>query len=313
VSLFDIKAKYEQGKISKPDYIPQMYEFHKQLFDYARFIGNTDIASIEINDQGLLITSRKSGIKMLCTHPDRRIPPMEILNFGQYEERYDAVLRQLIRPHYTFLDIGANIGWYTVSFAQMSPHSRIFSFEPVPQTFQALTTNVQLNELTNVQAYNFGLSNQNENIVFYVNPEESIINSLRNISESPAIRELSCRVRRMDDVVDELKIKQIDFIKCDVEGAELFVFQGGLNTLRQHLPIVFAEMLRKWSARFGYHPNEMIQMFAEMGYRCFKVKGKKLEEFIKMDEQTIENNFFFLHTVKHADLIKQMVCLNDEE
>jgi hypothetical protein len=64
-------------------------------------------------------------------------------------------------------------------------------------------------------------------------------------------------------------------------------------------------MLRKWSAKFHYHPNEIIELLAGLGYRCFTVKAERLVKFAKMDEATLETNFFFLHNNQHAAEIGQ--------
>ncbi len=87
---------------------------------------------------------------------------------------------------------------------------------------------------------------------------------------------------------------KLDFIKCDVEGAELLTFQGGLKTITKYKPIVFTEMLRKWSAKFNYHPNEIIELFKDIGYGCYFVVNDKLHEIKMMTDETIETNFFFL-------------------
>ena len=92
----------------------------------------------------------------------------------------------------------------------------------------------------------------------------------------------------------------VDFLKCDVEGAELKVFQGGLATITSDKPIVFSEILRKWSRKLGYNPNEIFSFFYDLQYRAFTAvdrdssrlnsrarelgatdKGNKLEEVIK--------------------------------
>jgi hypothetical protein len=57
------------------------------------------------------------------------------------------------------------------------------------------------------------------------------------------------------------------------------------------------EMLRKWAAGFGYHPNDIIDLFAGLGYKCF---DSTLKPFGRMDEATTETNFFFLHPDTHA-------------
>ena len=95
----------------------------------------------------------------------------------------------------------------------------------------------------------------------------------------------------------------VDFIKCDVEGAELLVFKGGLNTIKRDKPIIFSEILRKWSAMFNYDPNEIFDLFKSEGYLAFTVNTNVLLPFCRMDESTVETNFFFLHAEKHRDLI----------
>ena len=95
------------------------------------------------------------------------------------------------------------------------------------------------------------------------------------------MRKISATVRTLDSVARKKGIRRLDFLKCDVEGGELLVFKGGLQTLQHHKPVIFCEMLRKWSAPFGYHPNDIITLLGELGYLCFTVKGKFLVPFFK--------------------------------
>jgi len=86
----------------------------------------------------------------------------------------------------------------------------------------------------------------------------------------------------------------------------LLVFKGGLKTLERDKPIIFTELLRIWSAKFGYHPDEVIRLLKEHGYRCFSAKEKDvLMEFFVITERTKEKTFFFLHGEKHKELIKK--------
>lgn len=70
--------------------------------------------------------------------------------------------------------------------------------------------------------------------------------------------------------------------------------QGALKTLKQDQPVVFTEMLRKWAAKFNYHPNEVIALFTSLGYECFyaSIDGTLLD-FNEMTDETKETNFFF--------------------
>ncbi|MFO0123965.1 MAG: FkbM family methyltransferase, partial [Inhella sp.] len=98
-----------------------------------------------------------------------------------------------------------------------------------------------------------------------------------------------------------------DYIKVDVEGAELLVLQGGQATLAQHRPKVFAELLRKWSAPFGYHPNDVLTLMAGLGYGCWAVGPHGNRRLLEVTDDTSETNYAFLHHEAHADTIAALV------
>jgi hypothetical protein len=118
------------------------------------------------------------------------------------------------------------------------------------------------------------------------------------------VQTFQCQVRTLDSFTAETGTR-VDFIKCDVEGAELLVFQGGIETIRRDKPVVLSEILRKWSAKFNYDPNEIFALFREIGYQVYTAHGGKLVEFGLMDENTIPTNYFFLHPEKHAELVRR--------
>ena len=154
-----------------------------------------------------------------------------------------------------------------------------------------------------MKIYNHGFSNETAELTFYYYPSGSGNASSAKLADVEGVEEVKCRVQPLDAYMKEAG-HGVDFIKCDVEGAELFVFQGAAETLKKHQPVVFSEMLRKWSAKFNYHPNEIIKLFSGLGYCCYAERGGKLAEFLAMDENTIETNFYFLHPEKHAAKIK---------
>jgi FkbM family methyltransferase len=287
-------AKYTNGMVDKPIYIKSMYEeHHAVLFDYADYLFQTNIKKIEIEDNTVIMTSRDKGIRMHCVHGDFRIAPIETLNFFDYEKQESDMMENLVADGDNFFDIGANIGWYSINIAVSRRATKVFCFEPIPKTFKQLQKNLSLNSAPNVQAYNFGFSDQVGEFPFYYYPEGSVNASSANLTGRTDVETVSCKVSTLDEYIAETNVR-VDFIKCDVEGAELLVFKGGLKT------IVFSEILRKWSAKFNYNPNEIFDLFHAQGYRSFIVKGKHLSEFYCMDDSTVETNFFFLHAEKHA-------------
>lgn len=307
MKITDTRRAFLDGHMAKPEFIRAMFEqHHAKLFDYADYLQQTNIAAIEILDGQVVMTSRDNAVKMICPPGDYRAAPIETLNFLEYEPTDSDMIMQLVLPDSCVLDIGANMGWYAINIAKAQPSSVVHAFEPIPNTYYLLVKNVNLNELNNVVTHNFGFSDEEKDLTFFFFPEGSGNASSANLSEREDIEKIVCHVEVLDVAASRLNFPRVDFIKCDVEGAELFVFRGGKKLLERDKPIVFSEMLRKWSAKFEYHPNQIIGLFADLGYRCFTVKGEKLVEFFSMDEETVETNFFFLHSIKHAEKIKSL-------
>jgi FkbM family methyltransferase len=302
MTLWSLRQDFEEGRLKKHDFIDQMHTQHALLFEYAAYLKGTDISGIEITDDSVVMTERASGIQVECDPHDKRIAPIETLNFGTLEGESEKTLYQAAEGCQVVFDIGANIGWYALNLAKRSPDAQVHAFEPLPETFRSLRSNVQKNGLPNIRLYSFGFSDTEQELTFYLNPESTVSASLADLTGSNQVQEVRCQVKRLDDFVAAENIIP-DFIKCDVEGAELLVFQGSRGLLESARPIVFAEMLRKWTAKFGYHPNQIISLMREFGYQCFACSERGPVEISAVDEQTIETNFLFLHQGKHAERI----------
>jgi FkbM family methyltransferase len=304
-TLKSIAERFATGQIDKPTFIQTMYaEQHQRLFDYADYLARTNVKKIEIEDGRVITTSRDRGIRIVCGAGDHRIAPIETLNFLDYEKAESEMLENLVQDGDTFFDIGANIGWYSLNIAASRRATQVHCFEPLPKTWKQLQANLAINGFTNIQPHHFGFSNQAGSFPFYYYPEGSGNASGANLTGRTDVEVVECHVQTLDQYTADSGVR-VDVIKCDVEGAELLVFQGGQATLARDKPIVFSEILRKWSAKFNYHPNAIFQLFGSLGYSAFSVGGGQLKPFASMDDATVETNFFFLHADKHADLIRR--------
>src|SRR5437016_2249883 len=107
MSLSEIKKRFAAGEITKADYIDRMHKVHRTLFEYSQFIRTTDIAKIEIMDGVVIMSSRGSGIRIICDEDDRRIAPIEIINFDFYEKDEHSMIMRLISDNDVVFDIGA--------------------------------------------------------------------------------------------------------------------------------------------------------------------------------------------------------------
>lgn len=309
MNIKNVKKEYKEQKISKGNFIEKMHEFHKVLFDFSENLKHTEIAKIEILDNKVVFTTRATdyhpgGCKFYVDVVDKRVTPIDTFNFDMYEKDDSEMLFKLLNDGDTIFDIGANIGWYSNHLAKKFPNSTIYSFEPIPETFNQISVNTELNGATNIRLNNLALSSKKEKLTFYYSPNVTGASSSQNITENQSMTKLELEAETIDNFISTNSIDKLDFVKCDVEGAEYFVYQGGFETFKNHKPIVFTEMLRKWAAKFDYHPNDIITFFSEIGYDCFYSQNGKLKSITKITDDTTETNFFFLCPDIHTDLIK---------
>ncbi len=311
MNIKEVKKSFKNSEINKYEFADKMHEFHKVLFDLSENLAGTEIAKIEIEDGKVIFTSRKTdlhpgGVKFYVDVIDKRITPLDAFNFDQYEKEDSDMLYKLVSENDTIFDIGANIGWYSNHLSKKLPGSSIYSFEPIPETFNQVKRNTELNQAKNITLNNVALSDKIQTLTFFYSPTITGASSSVNITENENMVKLECQTNTIDHYVKEKNISKLDFIKCDVEGAEFMVYKGGAETIAKHTPIVFTEMLRKWAAKFGYHPNDIIAFFKNMGYNCYVSENGKLQGIDTVTESTMETNFFFLHPTKHAAKIKAL-------
>ena len=311
MNIKETKESYKNNKIDKNAFITGMHKFHEVLFDLSNNLRTTEISKIEINDSGVIFTSRETnlhpgGAKFYVDVLDKRITPLEAFNFDQYEKEDSDMLYNLVSDNDVIFDIGANIGWYSNHLAKKLSSAQIHSFEPIPETFNQLLKNVKVNNVENVKVNNLALSDEKKILTFFYSPTQTGASSSINITENSEMIKLVCQTSTIDAYIEDNNINQLDFIKCDVEGAEFFVFKGGSQAIEKYTPIVFSEMLRKWAAKFGYHPNDIIDFFNNFGYCTFVSSEGKLVKIYKVTEETNDTNFFFLHPIKHKMKIDQL-------
>ena len=305
--LLSLKEKFKTGEITKGDYIDEMYKYHTLLFDYIDLLSQSDIDLITIDQNRIICRFKKSGIKFICTKGDKRLAPIDSMNFGEYEPQELEMSLNLIKKEDVIFDVGANFGWYSMNIALKYPNCKLYAFEPIPNTYHNFYENIQLNNFENILPSNIGLSDEEGSFMFYYDDTLSVNASLTNVSDNKNIKNIECFVSTIDLFIEKQKIKKIDFIKCDVEGAEFLVFKGGFKTIKRDKPIIFSEILRKWSIKFNYHPNNLIAYLNELGYSCFVLRNNGLLNFDKVDENTVDTNYFFLHKEKHQAQIQQFI------
>ena len=297
---------YRQGTIEKHRYMEEMYEIHKHLYEYPALLKNCPIKRIEITKEEVVFVFGNE-LKICCDQRDAYSIPLSFLDLSEFETQENAMIYRLVEPGDVVFDVGANIGWYTINILLRKSGARVYAFEPIDSSFEHLKRNLLRNGLDTERCYHFGLSDSSGAAKFYFDVECATASSMANLREDERTVVVECQLRTMDQFVASLpSLDRLDFIKCDVEGAELLVFRGGLDTIKKYRPIVLSEMLRKWAKKFDYHPNDIIKLFRSIGYQCFVIADDGIREFGDVDEETVETNYLFFHTEKHAEVIARL-------
>jgi FkbM family methyltransferase len=174
---------------------------------------------------------------------------------GEIEHHLVKYVTDQIKPGFTMLDIGAHHGVYTLIPAyELKSRGRkgvIYSFEPNPFNFSLLKHNVSRNALSSfVVLHNEAVSDKNckQKLLYF--PEEnsdSQLESVTTMEENDTPKKIkihSVNVIRLDNFLK--KIKKVNLIKMDVQGAELFALKGGKKLISRDKPILVIEAIKNW-------------------------------------------------------------------
>ena len=180
--------------------------------------------------------------------------------YGEYSENEYNLLRQIIHPGETILDVGANIGAFTVPLGQaVGPSGRVLAFEPQRLVFQMLCANVMINNLTNVEAIPAAAGDTGGSVNMPV-PDYGSEGNFGGISISSRAenREWTRMV-----AIDSFELSACHLIKVDVEGFEKNVLDGAVETIKKFRPAIYLENDRKDKS------PDLIKTLMEMDYRLY--------------------------------------------
>jgi FkbM family methyltransferase len=216
------------------------------------------------------------------------------LVYGGFEAAEQAFLQSSLKRGMTVLDIGAHQGVHTLLASKMvGAEGRVFSFEPSPRERRALRRNVTLNRCKNVRIEGIALGGEETEAVLYVvHHRQTGCNSLRQPAVEEPVSQIKVRVRRLDRWLEEKGLRQVDFVKLDVEGGELGVLQGAEQLLRRvPRPLILAEVQDIRTAPWGYPAKAIVQHLASRGFSWFSVMANGSVRSMDAGAETYDGNF----------------------
>lgn len=183
------------------------------------------------------------GNRFLVFSPDssKFLIPDDHLSRGFLHDIYfGRVYDRLSHPHAgnVVVDAGAHVGLYSIKASKLvGPEGRVLAIEPHPLNYTVLASNIRLNRIRNVEALYSALGDSDAYVKLHLAYSDSGSHSIMPHSIMPRSEDfVFVKVKRLDTVVREYRIHKIDFIKMDVEGAELLLLKGAEKTLEEFRP-----------------------------------------------------------------------------
>ena len=174
-----------------------------------------------------------------------------------YETEETNLIAEIIKPGMTVLDIGGNIGYFTLLMAHLvSREGKIHTFEPNPPIYSRLVKNIEINPELNdgrITLHKIALSSKEGETTFYCPIEgHEGVGGLKNTERASIEKTIKVKTQTLDNFIIDKNIKKIDFIKMDIEGGELDVLKGADNVLEKIRPIILFEANELNTAPYGY-------------------------------------------------------------
>lgn len=195
------------------------------------------------------------------------------LSKGMFEAAELAFVQRFLKPGMTVLDLGAHHGLYTLLASKcVGRDGKVIAFEPSPRERKALRLHLKLNRCKNVDVQELALGDKQTTADLHVVDDWAAgCNSLRPPDVAARTTPVPVSIVRLDDWLIEHRIERVDFIKLDVEGAELTTLKGAAKLLkRAPRPAILAEVQDARTLPWGYPAKDIIEHLQSIGYRWFK-------------------------------------------
>lgn len=190
----------------------------------------------------------------------------------------------------TVIDVGANVGLHSITWAKACPTATVHAFEPTPSVYDAFCTSLRINGLAGrVKPVNAALGDFDGTAEFFETADDAY-NSLKDTQRKAVKRRTQVQVLQLDSFVESRGLDGITFIKIDTEGTEDAVLQGAARTIARHRPILFIEIYGGRQSNAA--PEATVRRIVDMGYDAYVMRAGELVGFTRHSDA--EYNYFFV-------------------
>ncbi len=201
----------------------------------------------------------------------------ELIFWERYEPKTIAYWDEAIRAGMVVLDVGANVGLFTLIAAKAG--AQVHAFEPNPPTRQRLERNLSLNAFgSGVRVHSAALSDHSGTAMLFddIGRGEGRYNDgVASLSQANAAgKGTSIDLSTLDEVAAQTGIDRVDWIKMDIQGAELPALRGARRVLERNRPRLLLELDGQCARSFGWDPTDLVRFLADLSYDLVPLEGQ---------------------------------------
>lgn len=235
---------------------PAQFRIAKALYDYeSKEIHGIDIVA-PLQDNGLV-----------CFINTKDLIGWKIYFFGEYEKGTNRILAKYVKDTDIVIEAGANIGSESLLISKQLTTGHLYCFEPNPYTFERLKINLSINELENVSAYDYALGETDSQINFHIYPKGFCNAGMSSkYMETRDTIKINVVQQTLDTFVAQNNITKVDFIKMDIQGAEMDMINGSAKTIERFKPTIFTEACEPYN-----DTKELFKIFNNYGYTVYLI------------------------------------------
>ena len=187
--------------------------------------------------------------------------------YGCYEQPQTTRILAHLRPGMTFVDVGANVGYYSALASSIVGPGRVISYEPNPYAFERLQSWIQANHAKNVTPVLAALGARQGTVATHFYDGDNHTASLVPQVDPATQQTTDVELRTLDAEADRLGLDRIDVMKIDVDGYESEVFRGASGLIEQgRISAILCEFSSHWLAQVGSSNDELERFFTSRGY-----------------------------------------------
>jgi FkbM family methyltransferase len=204
----------------------------------------------------------------------RELIQRNIYFLGYYEFRETKLIKQYLRKDDTFIDVGANIGWFTILASHIvGRNGKVIAFEPSGKIYSHLERNVQLNSPNNIRLEKTALAaNHGSAILSGISDRNAGKGTIMGILPKNDENGEEVSTIRFDDYAVSERLSQVRMMKIDVEGAEMLCLQGAKAFLeRRGADYLLIEINDHRLRQAGCSSREVVNFLQGCGYRLFRI------------------------------------------